>query len=199
MVNETAEFNFSKGYARGEPRANQPRGVMAARYASARASRAACQRTTHREEETLLAAAAAAATIAASQTEKFEVTIAADASTHTWICFPTLFSNNGIIIVDNNKCSFTPFSIDSFENSLWKSSLFRFQYYAHTRAFIWIRHLDDDGAAARRAFFHFSTDFCTAQVMRARDHPSLPAQTLSRELSAVNRSRISIRGEEKDP
>lgn len=83
MVNETAEFNFSKGYARGEPRANQPRGVMAARYASARASRAACQRTTHREEETLLAAAAAAATIAASQTEKFEVTIAADASTHT--------------------------------------------------------------------------------------------------------------------
>lgn len=44
--------------------------------------------------------------------------------------------------------------------------------YTHTRVFIWIRHLDDDGAAAARgAFFHFSTDFCMAQVMRARDHP----------------------------
>lgn len=91
-MNETAEFNVQglhERATRGQPRAN--RGASWRLDTRLRARRAQPAREQHREEETLLAAT----TIAASQTEKFKVTIAADASAHTWICYPTLFSDNG--------------------------------------------------------------------------------------------------------
>lgn len=97
-------------------------------------------------------------------------------------------TDNEIIIVNNNASisskTFTPF----FHRFVRKQPLkiipfpvrlVRIHIHTHIRVFIWIRHLDDDGeAAARVAFFHFSTDFCMAQVMRARDH-SFPFSPLS--------------------
>lgn len=81
LVNETAEFNVQglhERAMRGQPRAN--RGASWRLDTRLPVRRAQPAREQHREEETLLAAAI---TIAASQTEKFKVTIAADASTHT--------------------------------------------------------------------------------------------------------------------